>query len=347
MRCKKCAKTFRDPPHEMRETQICGECSKHNFPTRDEVKEGSSVLIEKKRDQGTGILTLGIVQDILTPGNYHPNGLMVDLENGERGRVKKITGSIKQDSSYAAKIFTKNDELNKIPNSNEEINVNDISVSKYQAKIIIILSDYFSEKPSENNFEKFVKNSHSHELEFIIKDNWGSIKNFYQFATSFERPNQISLIIGFENLKKKLGRVPKHNDVIENSNSNFSIKDYEDFFQSWEGFLDLLGYEPWIHTHKNQRITDKYDNISKLTQKKSDAIVLKKEKFVQMRSDKIAEQEERIQIESNQTIEEIENELMEKFGEDSYFKEIFPTLKTNLDILPKNSIFKILNELKI
>lgn len=90
MRCKKCAKVIRTPPERMRETQICAECSKVNFPTRDEVKIGSSVMIEMERHSGTGILIEGIVQNILTSGNYHPNGLMVDLQNGERGRVKKL-----------------------------------------------------------------------------------------------------------------------------------------------------------------------------------------------------------------------------------------------------------------
>jgi uncharacterized repeat protein (TIGR03833 family) len=74
----------------MKKTQICSNCSKTNFPTRDEVNVGSSVMIEKKSDKGTGFLTKGIVSDILTPGNYHPDGLMVDLKNGERGRVKKL-----------------------------------------------------------------------------------------------------------------------------------------------------------------------------------------------------------------------------------------------------------------
>ena len=90
MRCKICSKTFRIPPPRMRETQICSECTKFQFPTRKDVKEGSLVMIEKKRDRGTGILTKGTVEKILTPGNYHPEGLMVDLVDGVRGRVKKL-----------------------------------------------------------------------------------------------------------------------------------------------------------------------------------------------------------------------------------------------------------------
>jgi uncharacterized repeat protein (TIGR03833 family) len=62
-------------------------------PSKDQIHQGMSVHIEKKQDQGTGKLTEGIVKKILTSGNTHPHGIMVELENGEVGRIKKITNS--------------------------------------------------------------------------------------------------------------------------------------------------------------------------------------------------------------------------------------------------------------
>jgi len=59
------------------------------FPTRTELKIGLHVKIESKTDQGTGKLTEGIIENILTPGNSHPYGIMVQLTNGIRGRVKE------------------------------------------------------------------------------------------------------------------------------------------------------------------------------------------------------------------------------------------------------------------
>jgi len=50
------------------------------------------VLIESKYDQGTGKLTEGIVAEKLTPGEYHPYGIMVRLDDGRKGRVKEIPG---------------------------------------------------------------------------------------------------------------------------------------------------------------------------------------------------------------------------------------------------------------
>lgn len=46
--------------------------------------------IVQKQDQGTGRVTEGIVQDILTRSPDHPHGIKVRLETGEVGRVKEI-----------------------------------------------------------------------------------------------------------------------------------------------------------------------------------------------------------------------------------------------------------------
>ena len=76
------------------------------LPNRRQIKQGSGVWIETKEDQGTGKLTEGTVDQILTKYNTHPHGIKVRLENGSIGRVKKITGASKmqtpKDPSKAA-----------------------------------------------------------------------------------------------------------------------------------------------------------------------------------------------------------------------------------------------------
>jgi uncharacterized repeat protein (TIGR03833 family) len=57
---------------------------------RSDIKVGAEVSIVLKEDQGSGNLTEGIVQDILTKSLYHPHGIKVRLESGEVGRVKKV-----------------------------------------------------------------------------------------------------------------------------------------------------------------------------------------------------------------------------------------------------------------
>lgn len=64
------------------------------LPTRNQITLEMNVLVELKQDQGTEKLTEGIVSSILTPGNSHPYGIMVELSDGKRGRVKQILGDM-------------------------------------------------------------------------------------------------------------------------------------------------------------------------------------------------------------------------------------------------------------
>ena len=57
---------------------------------RSVIKPGIRVSVVLKKDQRTGILTEGIVKEILTNSPTHPHGIKVRLENGAVGRVKII-----------------------------------------------------------------------------------------------------------------------------------------------------------------------------------------------------------------------------------------------------------------
>jgi uncharacterized repeat protein (TIGR03833 family) len=57
---------------------------------RSNIKSGMSVAIVLKQDQGSGLLTDGIVRDILTKSATHPHGIKVRLMSKEVGRVKEI-----------------------------------------------------------------------------------------------------------------------------------------------------------------------------------------------------------------------------------------------------------------
>jgi len=57
---------------------------------RGDIKPGLKVSIVLKKDQRTGNLTDGVVQDILTNSSFHPHGIKVRLTSGDVGRVKEI-----------------------------------------------------------------------------------------------------------------------------------------------------------------------------------------------------------------------------------------------------------------
>lgn len=58
--------------------------------SRENIKQGSHVLVVQKQDQPTGKLTEGIVERILTNSSNHPHGIKVYLVGGIVGRVKKV-----------------------------------------------------------------------------------------------------------------------------------------------------------------------------------------------------------------------------------------------------------------
>jgi uncharacterized repeat protein (TIGR03833 family) len=60
---------------------------------RSDIKPGVRVSIVLKKDQRSGTLTEGIVNDILTKSPSHPHGIKVRLKSGEVGRVKEIFDS--------------------------------------------------------------------------------------------------------------------------------------------------------------------------------------------------------------------------------------------------------------
>jgi len=57
---------------------------------RKNIKTGLTVAVVMKQDQDSGLLTDGIVRDILTKSATHPHGIKVRLMSREVGRVKEI-----------------------------------------------------------------------------------------------------------------------------------------------------------------------------------------------------------------------------------------------------------------
>lgn len=57
---------------------------------RENVKPGGKVAIVLKKDQRSGILTEGIVKDLLTKSPKHHRGIKVRLTDGQIGRVQEV-----------------------------------------------------------------------------------------------------------------------------------------------------------------------------------------------------------------------------------------------------------------
>ncbi len=60
--------------------------------SREDIHPGLEVDIILKKDQRSGDLTRGVVQDILTSAPFHSRGIKVRLTSGDVGRVAHIIG---------------------------------------------------------------------------------------------------------------------------------------------------------------------------------------------------------------------------------------------------------------
>jgi len=69
-----------------------------NGTERNKIRPGLEVDIVQKQDQRSGLLTRGVVKDVLTKSPTHPHGIKVRLETGEVGRVKEIASGAGQHS---------------------------------------------------------------------------------------------------------------------------------------------------------------------------------------------------------------------------------------------------------
>ncbi len=61
-----------------------------NGQHRAAIYPGLQVGIILKKDQRTGVITYGVVKDLLTSSAFHSRGIKVRLEDGQVGRVAEI-----------------------------------------------------------------------------------------------------------------------------------------------------------------------------------------------------------------------------------------------------------------
>lgn len=61
-----------------------------SVPHRDEIKVGQKVWGIEKKNYASGVLTEGIVAQILTSKKFHPRGVKVKFQDGTVARVQKI-----------------------------------------------------------------------------------------------------------------------------------------------------------------------------------------------------------------------------------------------------------------
>jgi hypothetical protein len=130
-------------------------------------------------------------------------------------------------------------EKNKILKIDDDVSAKDLNISIDQAKFLVSSGNKIL-----NDAEMTLG------TKFYVRDNWGSPDHFMTLCFS-DKPNQISLIIHFLEIKGRLKKVPTKEDM--KNESKFSIEEFREKFGSWSSFLNLLGEDPWYRDQKKEK----------------------------------------------------------------------------------------------
>lgn len=212
--------------------------------------------------------------------------------------------------------------------SQSNVPAEDIDISKGQAKILTNIANSISKgnNLSKSSLKKVLETES--DFVYLINSNWGTSEYFINLALNQKKPNPISLIMYFLNLKNKINNVPTKIQMRENL--EFELSDYEEKFGSWEQFLDLLGLDPWYRKENNRKELQKLMKIPK-------------KQFSQFETDYFNDNdsyEETIE-KINKLRKQMEVNYQQKDSDETYsdysYVEMFQLLEKYLKILPKES----------
>lgn len=120
------------------------------LPQKSQLAIGQMVSIETKRNQRTGVLTDGIIKEILTPGLSHPHGIKVRLTDGNVGRVKKILSKNQLDAQTPDFVDLKRVQIPKTENKYNEFK----EFYEYDLRLKPLLGDYKKNKQAINGMRE-------------------------------------------------------------------------------------------------------------------------------------------------------------------------------------------------
>uniref|UniRef100_A0A7S3Y5R8 Uncharacterized protein n=1 Tax=Heterosigma akashiwo TaxID=2829 RepID=A0A7S3Y5R8_HETAK len=138
-------------------------------PVRSRISLGSKVSIIEKHNQRSGMLTTGIVSELLTRSEVHPHGIKVRLDGGKVGRVQQVYSGNEQQCVAKGSTSEKESSPPKGQFSKKSQNPNRSSsvprrseLSKGSAVYIVRKEDQRSGTLTEGNVYKLLTNKSFH-----------------------------------------------------------------------------------------------------------------------------------------------------------------------------------------
>lgn len=230
----------------------------YEYPSNEEIKIGMKVLVELKKDRGTGNLTEGSVMSKLSTIPYDPNGILVELDDEQQGRVHKIIDPDFIDKNNSV------DRISIIPgkyfNSRKEV----IDLLSKSDDFMYFLFGYFRHSHFDILNEVLENNKNIQEIKIITliqkKDQKNLCELLIHNAKAFKKQFQnISIEIKILNDKKIGGTL--HNRYYFTKNEQWDFIDFDQMKNSQRSEIALLKLEPEEFKKNIERDFKQYWNL--------------------------------------------------------------------------------------
>ena len=238
-----------------------------------------NVLVELKEDQGTGKLTSGVVKTILSGGKTHPHGIMVELEDGQIGRVKQISGT-------NSLLITSKDNTDIAIRPGEDLS-NRIKVIDLlsKAKEYIWLSNwYFKKQHFEILHEALEQNKEVSQIRLLFRlgpniEDFEKVKEYYKLFTKQHKDIETEIrIITNIDLGKEV-----HDRFYYTKNEAWNFIDLDSVLRNTRAVIHLLppgdlekniekDFMKYWNAPDTLNLTDHWEDIKNLMIKKKENI---------------------------------------------------------------------------
>jgi len=255
VKCKICNSIFRYPTEKEVEYQTCHICAKKEHPTRTEVSIGTKVEIIHTNFQDKQENIEGLVQQIITPGDWHYEGLMVYLDNGYKGRVKKVITkepiNVENNVNYARLIENEsigNPKINEIKKLKQKQN----DLSERIIQIDIEINDI---KIKEEKIKKEI----FHEKNLKEKREGSGISKIFSKFSNKNKPLDEYSIKFFQTKNKELNQIEieRKDKLVEQKKVDIEIRSIREEIVKIEEFItneELIEESDKIISETDERI---------------------------------------------------------------------------------------------
>ena len=211
------------------------------FPPNAEIKKGMIVLVELKKDRGTGKLTSGVVMKKLSTLENDPNGILVELENNQQGRVHEITSS---------EFINENDTETHIslhPGENLTNRIKVLDLFSRAKDFIWILNVYFRKQHFEILHEVLETNKNVSEVKIltIIPRNKKDLERLKTYADLFKDEFGKNVSIDFKIINDQSIGYDIHDRFYYTKNQAYTFIELDSLLRNQRANIDLQPKEDY------------------------------------------------------------------------------------------------------